>query len=203
MLDIELASGLLEAVKPTSRLVLVGDADQLPSVGPGNVLADLVRSRVVPVVELDQVFRQAEESLIVVNAHRVNSGEMPRTVSNPETGDFFFVSRDDPSQAADLAVDFAARRIPSRYGLDPVKDIQLLSPMHRGELGVMRLNERLQQILTPPGRELVVGWRRFRVGDKVMQVRNNYELEVFNGDLGTIRKIHHGERELSVLFDAF
>lgn len=201
MLDVELAAALIEAIPPACRLVFVGDADQLPSVGPGNVLSDLIRSEIVPVVRLDQVFRQAEESMIVVNAHRVNAGDMPKLVSDPDHGDFFFVSRDEPGQAADLAVDFAARRIPARYGFDPIQDIQLLAPMHRGELGVTRLNERLQEVLTPPGRELVVGWRRFRVGDKVMQVRNNYELDIFNGDLGRIEYIHHGDRELTVMFD--
>jgi exodeoxyribonuclease V alpha subunit len=201
MLDIELAAALVEAIPPGCRLILVGDADQLPSVGPGNVLADLIRSGGIPVVRLEQVFRQAAESMIVVNAHRINAGDMPKLVSDPDHGDFFFVSRDDPVQAADLAIDFAANRIPARYGLDPIQDIQLLAPMHRGELGVMRLNERLQEVLTPPGRELVVGWRRFRVGDKVMQVRNNYELDVFNGDIGRIESIHHGDRELTVVFD--
>lgn len=201
MLDIELAASLVQAVPPACRLVLVGDADQLPSVGPGNVLADLIRSSRVRVVRLHEVFRQAERSLIVVNAHRVNAGNMPRLAPDPEHSDFFFVARDDPSEAAELAVEFAARRIPEKYGLDPIEDIQVLAPMHRGELGVGRLNERLQQVLTPPGRELVVGWRRFRVGDKVMQVRNNYELEIFNGDLGRIESIHHGDRELQVRFD--
>ncbi|MCU0233782.1 MAG: ATP-dependent RecD-like DNA helicase [Thermoanaerobaculales bacterium] len=201
MLDIELASSLLEAVPPGCRLVLVGDSDQLPSVGPGNVLADLIASGRVPVVRLDEVFRQAGGSLIVVNAHRVNAGQMPRLDPDAEQVDFFFIPRDDPAEAAELAVDLAARRLPKRYGLDPVSDIQVLAPMHRGELGVIRLNERLQDVLTPPGRELVVGWRRFRVGDKVMQVRNNYELDVFNGDLGRIEAIDHGDREIAVRFD--
>lgn len=201
MLDIELAASLLQAVPPGCRLLLVGDSDQLPSVGPGNVLADLVGSGKVRVVRLDEVFRQAERSLIVVNAHRVNAGNMPQLSSDPQHSDFFFVSRSDPIEAAELAIDFAARRIPQRYGLDPIADIQVLAPMHRGELGVGRLNERLQELLTPPGPELVVGWRRFRAGDKVMQVRNNYELEVFNGDLGRIEAIHHSDRELKVRFD--
>jgi exodeoxyribonuclease V alpha subunit len=201
MLDIELAAALLEAVPPNCRLVLVGDADQLPSVGPGNVLADLIVSGTLPVIRLDRVFRQAERSHIVDNAHRVNSGHMPLTDSNPDESDFFFVTRDDAEEAAELAIDFAARRIPERFGLDPVWDIQVLSPMHRGVLGVTRLNERLQAQLNPGGRELAVGWRRFRVGDKVMQIRNNYELDVFNGDLGQVEAIDFGERELTVRFD--
>jgi len=201
MLDIELAAAVLEAVPPGCRLVLVGDADQLPSVGPGNVLADLIASGALPVIRLDQIFRQAERSLIVANAHRVNSGRMPELESSTDGSDFFFVARDDPSAAADLAIDFAARRIPERFGLDPIRDVQVLSPMHRGELGVTRLNERLQELLTPAGPELVVGWRRFRVGDKVMQVRNNYELDIFNGDLGRVAAFDPEERELTVHFD--
>ncbi len=201
MIDIELAASLLEAVPPTCRLILVGDADQLPSVGPGNVLGDLISSQTVPVIRLDEIFRQAKSSQIVVNAHRINAGDMPNLVSDPDKSDFFFVSRDDPVQAAELAVDFAVRRIPEKYELDPIEDIQVLSPMHRGELGVTRLNERLQEALTPPGRELVVGWRRFRIGDKVMQIRNNYELDIFNGDLGRVEAIDYGDRELAIRFD--
>jgi exodeoxyribonuclease V alpha subunit len=201
MLDIELAANLLEAVPPGCRVVLVGDADQLPSVGPGNVLADLIASDFVPVIRLDQIFRQAERSLIVDNAHRINSGQMPEFDDDPEASDFFFVARDDPEAAAELAIDFATRRIPERFGLDPIDDIQVLSPMHRGELGVTRLNERLQAVLTPPSREIAIGWRRFRVGDKVMQVRNNYDLDVFNGDLGRVVAIDFEEREMTVRFD--
>ena len=201
MLDVELAAMLLEAIPPATRIVLVGDADQLPSVGPGNVLSDLINSESVPVVRLEEIFRQTERSLIVENAHRINSGDMPKVDDDPESSDFFFIARDDPAAAAELAIDFATRRIPERFKLDPIDDIQVLSPMHRGELGVTRLNERLQEALTPEGRELVVGWRRFRVGDKVMQVRNNYELDIFNGDLGRITDIDFEERELTVTFD--
>jgi exodeoxyribonuclease V alpha subunit len=201
MLDVELAAMLLEAVPPATRIVLVGDADQLPSVGPGNVLADLINSESVPVIRLDQIFRQTDRSLIVENAHRINSGDMPNVDDDPESSDFFFVARDDPAAAAELAIDFATRRIPERFKLDPIDDIQVLSPMHRGELGVTRLNERLQEALTPKGRELVVGWRKFRVGDKVMQTRNNYELDIFNGDLGRVTDIDFEERELTVSFD--
>ncbi len=200
MLDVELASALLAAVPPTSRLLLVGDADQLPSVGPGNVLADLIASEVLPVIRLDFIFRQARRSRIVDNAHRVNQGTVPR-IDNAEDGDFFFAQQGDPQQAADLVIDFAARRIPRRYGFDPLKDIQVLAPMHRGELGVANLNQRLQNELTPNGRELVVGSRRFRVGDKVMQVRNNYDLDIFNGDLGRISDIDFQDRTVTVDFD--
>ena len=201
MLDIELAARLLEAVPPGCRLVLVGDADQLPSVGPGNVLGDLIASGVVPVVRLDHIFRQAEQSRIVVNAHRINSGQMPVSDGNDPDSDFFFVARNDPAEAADLAVDLAGRRIPRRYKLDPVDDIQVLAPMHRGELGVRRLNEKLQAVLTPPGPELTYGHKRFRVGDKIMQIRNNYDLEIFNGDIGRIELLDEEESEIVVRFD--
>jgi exodeoxyribonuclease V alpha subunit len=201
MLDVELAAHLLRAVPPPCRLVFVGDSDQLPSVGPGNVLADLMDSGVVPVVRLTEVFRQAERSLIVVNAHRVNRGEMPVSGAAGEGVDFFFVNREEATQAADLGIDFATRRIPGRFGLDPVEEIQVLSPMHRGELGVARLNERMQELLTAPGPELAIGARRYRVGDKVMQLRNNYELDIFNGDIGRVTGVDVEERELVVSFD--
>jgi exodeoxyribonuclease V alpha subunit len=201
MLDVELAARLLQAVPDGCRLVLVGDADQLPSVGPGNVLADLIASGAVGVVRLTEIFRQADRSLIVENAHRINHGQMPLAGSNDGLCDFYFVPRDDPGEAADLAIDFASRRIPGRFGLDPLDDIQLLSPMHRGELGVARLNERLQALHAPGGPELTVGARRFRHGDKVMQTRNNYELDIYNGDIGRVTSVDIDERELVVSFD--
>lgn len=201
MLDVELAAHLLEAVPGGCRLVLVGDADQLPSVGPGNVLADLITSGAVPVVRLDHIFRQAEESLIVVNAHRINHGQMPSLGAGDELQDFYFIARDDPEKAAETAIELATNRIPRRFGIDPIEGIQVLAPMHRGELGVSTLNERLQGILTPGGPELVVGTRRYRVGDKVMQIRNNYELDVFNGDIGRVVSLDPEERQLDVSFD--
>jgi exodeoxyribonuclease V alpha subunit len=137
----------------------------------------------------------------VVNAHRINRGEMPYLKTRDDGADFYFVNRDDPVEAADLAIDFITRRIPRRFQLDPSSDIQLLSPMHRGELGVTRLNERLRTALTPPGPELAAGSRRFRAGDKVMQIRNNYELDIFNGDIGRIIELDTDERELVVSFD--
>jgi exodeoxyribonuclease V alpha subunit len=152
-------------------------------------------------VRLDHIFRQAEQSRIVVNAHRINSGSMPVTDAGDRDSDFFFVARDDPAEAADLALDFAARRIPKHYRLDPVDDIQVLAPMHRGELGVRRLNERLQAVLTPPGPELSYGARRYRIGDKVMQIRNNYDLEIFNGDIGRVESFDEEESEMVVRFD--
>jgi len=201
MLDVELAAALLAAVPAGCRLVLVGDSDQLPSVGPGNVLGDLIASGVVPVVRLDRVFRQADRSLIVDNAHRVNRGEMPVSADGDELRDFYFVERDEAERAADTAVEMVASRIPRRFGLDPVDDVQLLSPMHRGELGVAALNDRVQARVNPDGPELVIGARLYRLGDKVMQTRNNYELEVFNGDIGRIASVDTEQQTLVVRFD--
>ena len=201
MLDVELGARLVEAVSPGCRLVLVGDADQLPSVGPGDVLADLISSRKVQVVRLQQIFRQGEGSLIAQNAHRINRGEMPVYGPSGAVSDFYFAVRSDVSEAATTAVEMAATRIPRQFGFDPLTEIQVLAPMHRGEAGVSRLNERLQEILAPPGGpEVTVGSRVFRNGDKVMQLRNNYELDVFNGDVGRVVSLDIEERELTVDF---
>jgi len=201
MLDIELAARLLEAIPTGCRLVLVGDADQLPSVGPGNVLADVIASGAVPVVRLQHIFRQGRESLIVVNAHRVNTGQMPVMRTNDDLGDFYLVARDDPLAAADTAIELVTHRIPTRFKLDPIDDVQILTPMHRGEMGVTELNRRLQERLVPAGAELRVSGHRFRVGDKVMQVRNNYDLDVFNGDIGRVRGVDEEDHSLIVSFD--
>jgi len=201
MLDVELAHCLLDAVPEGCRLVLVGDADQLPSVGPGNVLGDIIASGRVPTVRLDRVFRQAEASRIVLNAHRINHGQMPLLDRDAESGDFFFIARDNPEAAADTVVELVTARIPGRFGLHPVRDIQVLTPMHRGPLGVTALNLRLQELLAPPGPELAVGSRRFRRGDKVMQVRNSYELDIFNGDIGRVESVDLEQRELVAAFD--
>ncbi len=201
MLDVELGARLVEAVPSGCRLVLVGDADQLPSVGPGDVLADLIKSGVVEVIRLHRIFRQGEGSLIAENAHRINRGQMPVYGSPNLLADFYFAVRSDVGEAATTAVEMAAERIPRRFDLDPLTDIQVLAPMHRGEAGVSRLNERLQEILAPPGGpEVTVGSRVFRDGDKVMQLRNNYELDVFNGDVGRIVGLDVEERELTVDF---
>jgi exodeoxyribonuclease V alpha subunit len=199
MLDIELACHLVSAVPDGCRLVLVGDADQLPSVGPGAVLAELIASGAVPVIRLEQIFRQAARSLIVDNAHRINRGELP--VLRDGEQDFYFIRRDDPEAAARTVVAMATERIPARFRLDPIDDVQVLVPMHRGELGVQSLNLELQHLLVPGGDELEVGSRRYRVGDKVMQVRNNYDLDVFNGDIGRVRSVDAEERALVVVFD--
>lgn len=186
MLDLLLTHHLLKAVDPATHLLLVGDVDQLPSVGAGDVLRDVIRSGQAKVVRLTQIFRQAAQSGIVVNAHRVNRGQMP--VLN-QYDDFYFFSKEDPPKAADLLVDIVVNRIPRKFGLDPVEEVQVLAPMYRGVCGVANLNQRLQEALNPPGPnrpERRLGGRVFRVGDKVMQVRNNYDKEVYNGDIGRV-----------------
>ncbi len=195
MIDVSLMHALVRAVPPFARLLLVGDVDQLPAVGPGNVLLDCIASGVLPVVRLKTVFRQAAESGIITNAHRINHGEAPQF---NET-DFFLIQRSDAAKARDTIVELLAERIPHRFGLDPVRDIQVLSPMRRGDAGVNALNEALQEALNPRGK--IVTRRSFRVGDKVMQLRNNYELEVYNGDTGVITLYEEDAGELEVGFD--
>ena len=200
MLDAPLAHALARALPDSAQLVLVGDVDQLPSVGPGSVLADLIASRAVAVVRLTEIFRQARESRIVVNAHRINRGEMP-LLEGGESSDFFFIERREPEAVLETLLELVCRRIPSRFGLDPLADLQVLTPMNRGALGVASLNQALRERLNPHGREVVRGGRLLRLADKVMQVRNNYELDVFNGDLGRIVAIDAEQQLLSVAFD--
>jgi exodeoxyribonuclease V alpha subunit len=206
MIDIRLCADLLSALADGTRLVLVGDQDQLPSVGPGMVLRDTIASGAVPVVRLDEIFRQAAESLIVTNAHRIHDGELPDLGQAPPGGsradrrDFFFLEEEDPAAAAELVRDLVVTRLPRRYDLSPF-DIQVLAPMHRGELGASYLNQILQDTLTAGAAELPVGGRRFRVGDRVMQLRNNYDKDVFNGDLGRVMRIAHEPGQVAVRFD--
>ena len=202
MVDILLMNHLLKAIPLTATLVLVGDVDQLPSVGPGNMLRDVIASGTVETVILTEVFRQAQESMIVVNAHRVNHGEFPLT--KPPQGknsDFYFVSRDDPKKALEVIKELCANRLPRALHLSPLDDIQVMTPMHKGEAGVTNLNAELQTLLNPSGIELVRGGRRFRVNDKVMQITNNYEKEVFNGDIGRIVDIETEEQSLTVKYE--
>lgn len=200
MLDVPLAMHLTEAVAPGAHLVLVGDMDQLPSVGPGNVLADLIASQVPCTVQLDKVFRQAAESRIIINAHRIKAGEMPNMSKGPQA-DFFLLEEDDPEKLRDLVVDLAARRLPKAYGLDPMEQIMVLSPMHKGEMGVAKLNWALRERLNPKGPALTVGERFYRVGDKVMQTANDYDREIYNGDLGRVARLEADGSGLVVDFD--
>jgi len=202
MVDILLLNHLLKAIEAGSHLLMVGDADQLPSVGPGNVLRDLIASERVPVTRLTTIFRQAADSAIVVNAHRINQGQLP--VVSRQIRDFFLFQEPNPDRAADLILDLVARRIPAKFGLDPQSEIQVLSPMHRGAAGVGELNRRLQERLNPPRPdrpEVTLGARTFRLGDRVMQIRNNYDKKVFNGDLGRVVELDLEERTLVVDFD--
>jgi exodeoxyribonuclease V alpha subunit len=201
MLDAVLAHNLLRAVPDEGRLVLVGDVDQLPSVGPGQVLGDLIASGVVEVVRLTEIFRQAERSLIVVNAHRVQRGQMPVLESIDKEGDFFFVERRNAEEALRTLTQLVAHRIPARFGFDPVEQIQVLTPMKRGLLGSANLNSVLRELLNPHGQALTRGTHTLRVGDKVMQVRNNYDLEVWNGDIGRVHAVNEEDQQLHVLFD--
>lgn len=200
MLDLGLADALLQATADQARLVLVGDVDQLPSVGPGAVLRDVIASGQIPTVRLTQIFRQAEGSLIVQNAHRIHEGEPPQSASGP-TGEFYVLKPKSPEGAADLVLEVVTRRIPARFGLDPKTDVQVLTPMHKGEVGAIALNERLQQALNPTGPTVSRGSRTLRVGDKVMQLRNDYDREVYNGDVGYVAAIDETDRTVSVRFD--
>jgi exodeoxyribonuclease V alpha subunit len=202
MIDLVLMNNLLKAVDPAAHLLLVGDVDQLPSVGAGNVLGDLVTSGQVPVIRLKTIFRQAAGSHIILNAHRVNQGQMP--LFEKEAQDFFLFEQTEPEAAAEWVVDVVQNRIPKRFGLDPLEDVQVLAPMHRGAVGVGQLNQRLQAALNPPvaGKpERQIGGRVFRVGDRVMQMRNNYSKETFNGDIGRVADVDWENQTLTVQFD--
>ena len=200
MLDLALADALLQATGDHARLVLVGDVDQLPSVGPGAVLRDVIASGVIPTVRLSQIFRQAEGSLIVKNAHRIHDGEQPEGSTSPD-GEFFFIERKKPEDAAELILELVTKRIPARFGLDPRAQVQVLTPMHKGDAGAIVLNERLQRALNPVGPSVTRGQRTLRLGDKVMQLKNDYDREVYNGDIGFISSIDEAERTLKVRFD--
>jgi exodeoxyribonuclease V alpha subunit len=218
MVDISLMASLLAAVKNSCRLILVGDPDQLPSVGPGSVLKDILTSGAVTAIHLDEIFRQARESDIIMNAHAVNRGEMP-SLKNKNKKDFFFIQRNASKGAADTVVDLCARRLPNNMGIDP-EEIQVITPLKRNECGVEELNKRLQNVLNPHNElktERVICGKLFRVGDRVMQVRNNYDMTwkkagdespaaetgtgVFNGDIGIIRSINLLSQTLTIDFD--
>jgi exodeoxyribonuclease V alpha subunit len=201
MIDTSLMYRLLKATPLGATLVLVGDVNQLPSVGPGNVLSDIIASTAVPVVELNEIFRQARQSDIVMNAHAINEGRIPN-LEAPAQGlsDFYFIRQDEPEAVLEMIVELVASHIPRRFGLDPVDDIQVLSPMHKGVVGVGNLNQRLQEVLNPQGPALVKGSRTFRLGDKVMQIRNNYDKDIFNGDIGRVVDVDQ-EDGLVVCFD--
>ena len=200
MIDITLMHSLLKAIPTAARLVLVGDIDQLPSVGPGSVLRELIDSGVIPVVRLTHIFRQAQQSQIVTNAHGINQGEFPH-IDNQNARDFFFLEEEEPERIVEQIKDLTSQRLPQRYGLDPIEDIQVLCPMYRGITGATHLNHVLQQGLNPNGQSWTRGGTEYRVGDKVMQTQNNYDKSVFNGDLGRIRAIDVANQTVKVEFD--
>jgi exodeoxyribonuclease V alpha subunit len=202
MIDTILMYHLLKAVPPEAAVVIVGDVNQLPSVGAGSVLKDVIRSGAVPVVELTDIFRQAEKSLIIVNAHKINQGVVPR--EGPAQGsleDFYFIEQEEPDSVLKVILELVCERVPKRFRLDPVEDIQVLAPMHKGVVGTENLNQHLQGALNPSPGRLVRGGRGLRLHDKVMQIRNNYEKEVFNGDMGRITAIDGEGAQVTVTYD--
>jgi exodeoxyribonuclease V alpha subunit len=202
MMDLPLAAALLKAVPPGAHLILVGDADQLPPVGPGAVFRDIIASKTVPITRLETIFRQPEGSAIIANAHRINAGEAPEF--GRQIKDFFFFNQPSPADCAALVVDLATRRVPEKFGLSAMDDIQVLAPMYAGVCGIEALNVNLQAVLNPPAPhkdERRFGSRVFRVGDKVMQVVNDYDRQVSNGEMGRIVRIDLEEQTLHVMFD--
>ena len=199
MVDIRLMADLVAALPRQATLILVGDTDQLPSVGPGNVLHDLIRSGAIPTSQLTEIFRQDNSGLIVRNAHHVNAGEPFETRSG--VSDFYFIPQDDPAKALDYALDFMVTRIPRHFHMEPLQDVQVLTPMRRNLLGSENLNAAIQQRLNGTGPSIQRGGMCFRVGDRVMQLRNNYDKDVFNGDVGFVQGVQTADRSLVVLFD--
>ncbi|MGA7875771.1 MAG: ATP-dependent RecD-like DNA helicase, partial [Desulfoferrobacter sp.] len=202
MVDCILMHHLLKAIPLTAKFIMVGDVNQLPSVGAGNFLNDIISSSAVPVVELNEIFRQARQSSIIVNAHKINSGLMPSF--KPAYGmleDFYFVEREDPEDVLQLILELVRERIPKKFGFDPVDDIQVLTPMHRGTVGAGNLNTQLQNALNPSPTSMERGGRTLKANDKVMQIRNNYDKEVFNGDVGRIIRIDNEAQEVTVTVD--
>src|SRR5438128_8362374 len=202
MVDVPLMHSLVRAVPNRAGLILVGDVDQLPSVGPGTVLQDLIESGVVPVVRLTEVFRQAEDSHIITSAHRIRRGQMPDVCEADPNSDFHFVERDDPEKIAATLVKLVQERIPERFRLDPIRDVQVLCPMNRGSLGVRELNTALQKVLNPTraGQPSIerFGWR-FQIRDKVIQTENDYDKDVLNGDVGIVERVDLVEQQVALL----
>ena len=205
MVDVQLMHKLLKAVPANAHLILVGDVDQLPSVGPGMVLANLIESGVVPIVRLTEIFRQAAKSHIITNAHRINEGRMPEFGNKTQESDFYFVEREEPEAIQSTLIRLIKERIPAKWGFDPIGDVQMLCPMNRGSLGAREMNLQLQNALNRqrPDEPSVerFGWQ-FRIRDKVIQTENNYDKEVFNGDIGRIKAINLEEREVAIQFES-
>jgi exodeoxyribonuclease V alpha subunit len=201
MIDVVLASQLMDAVPLHAAVVIVGDSDQLPSVGPGKVLQDIIRSKVIPVGHLNEVFRQAASSRIVTNAHQINNGKAPEFPEEGESSDCYFVEADDPEKALALVGKMVKQSIPKKFRFDPMEDIQILTPMQKGDLGARNLNVTMQSLLNPRGDQVERFGVVYRVGDKVMQTENDYDKDVYNGDIGRIKAIDNEASELVVDFD--
>jgi exodeoxyribonuclease V alpha subunit len=191
---------LLKAIPSKSRVLFVGDIDQLPSVGPGNVLSDLIASTVVPVTILDRIFRQGEGSKIITNAHAVNRGQFP-DLTNRGKSDFYFIESPEPETILNDILHLVTHRLPTKFGFSPIHDIQVLTPMKRGVVGADHLNERLQEALNPSKNPLIRYGRKLSFGDKVMQIRNNYQKDVYNGDIGTVGRLDPIEQTVAIHFD--
>jgi exodeoxyribonuclease V alpha subunit len=200
MIDTSLMYSLLKAIPSYSRVIFVGDINQLPSVGPGNILKDMISSRSLPVTSLNEIFRQAAGSRIITNAHSINQGHFP-DIRNLSDSDFFFMDIDSPEEVLNSIVKLVSQRLPKKYGLDPIHDIQVLAPMKRGVIGIENLNAVLQQELNPNGQPLFWGGKRLLPRDKVMQIRNDHKREVYNGDVGTILHINQVEQEVTINFE--
>ncbi|MBC2694266.1 MAG: ATP-dependent RecD-like DNA helicase [Desulfobacteraceae bacterium] len=204
MIDTILMHHLLKAVPPRATFILVGDVNQLPSVGAGSILNDIIESGSVSVVKLNEIFRQAKDSRIIVNAHKINDGIIPyfkTPAPSDSANDFYFIQQEDPEKVLEIILELTRERIPRRFNFDPVEDIQVLTPMHRGVVGAGNLNKKLQDALNPGENIIIRGDRGFRVNDKVMQIKNNYDKEIFNGDIGKITKIIADEQALFISFD--
>jgi exodeoxyribonuclease V alpha subunit len=202
MIDTLLMHHLLKAIPVTATFIMVGDVNQLPSVGAGNVFKDIIDAGISPVVQLNEIFRQAKESSIIVNAHKINEGIIPNLKYNQDKlDDFYFIEQEDPEKALEMIINLVRERIPKRFGFDSVNDIQVLTPMHRGTIGAGNLNTELQKALNPGEDGVLRGGRLFMVDDKVMQIVNNYDKEVFNGDIGQIASIDEEAKEVKVIID--
>lgn len=200
MIDIRLMRNLLAAIKPDTKIIFVGDIDQLPSVGAGNVLSDMIASGTVPVVELKKIYRQESESLIIYNAHKVRDGQFP-FIGKPKNNDFFFIEKNEPEEVVNLILDLLTEKIPGSFNYNPLYDIQVLVPTNKGIVGVNNLNSRIQNILNPDSNKILKGVTEYRLNDKVIQLKNNYEKDIFNGDIGIISDINRELEEVKINFD--
>ena len=191
---------LLLAIKPQTGVIFVGDVDQLPAVGPGNVLSDIIGSGIVPVIELKKIYRQEGESLIIYNAHKVRDGQFPY-IGKPKNNDFFFIEKNEPEEVVDLILNLLTQRIPKSFNYNPLYDVQVIVPTNKGIVGVNNLNSRIQDILNFNSQKVLRGSVQYRLNDKVMQLKNNYEKDVYNGDIGFINGIDMEMEEITVNFD--